>query len=60
MSKSRLPMYLGLGAAGAGGWYLYRAGGDPKKATQKFEGESSISLFFDHDKYWKRLADAWM
>ncbi|KAL1961267.1 hypothetical protein VTO42DRAFT_3213 [Malbranchea cinnamomea] len=41
MSKSRLPMWLGLGAVGAGGWYLYRAGGDPKKATQKFEDDAS-------------------
>lgn len=27
-------MYLGLAAAGAGGYYLYKAGGDPKAATQ--------------------------
>ncbi|ODH48568.1 hypothetical protein GX48_05331 [Paracoccidioides brasiliensis] len=39
MSKSRLPMYLGLAAVGAGGYYLYSAGGDPKRATRKFEGE---------------------
>lgn len=34
MSKSKAPMYLGLAAAGAGGYYLYKAGGDPKAATQ--------------------------
>lgn len=27
-------MYLGLAAAGAGGYYLYKAGGDPKDASQ--------------------------
>ncbi|EEH17341.2 hypothetical protein PABG_07502 [Paracoccidioides brasiliensis Pb03] len=41
MSKSRLPMYLGLAAAGAGGYYLYSAGGDPKRATRKFEDDAS-------------------
>ncbi|OAX84806.1 hypothetical protein ACJ72_00829 [Emergomyces africanus] len=41
MSKSRLPMYLGLAAAGAGGYYLYRAGGDPKRATRQFEDDAS-------------------
>ncbi|KAL2381517.1 hypothetical protein RJZ90_003871 [Blastomyces dermatitidis] len=41
MSKSRLPMYLGLAAAGAGGYYLYRAGGDPKRATRQLENDAS-------------------
>ncbi|EEH08960.1 conserved hypothetical protein [Histoplasma capsulatum var. duboisii H88] len=41
MSKSRMPVYLGLAAAGAGGYYLYRAGGDPKRATRKFEDDAS-------------------
>ncbi|EEH37498.1 hypothetical protein PAAG_07916 [Paracoccidioides lutzii Pb01] len=41
MSKSRLPMYLGLAAAAAGGYYLYSAGGDPKRATRKFEVEEN-------------------
>ncbi|KLJ08522.1 hypothetical protein EMPG_16065 [Blastomyces silverae] len=41
MSKSRMPMYLGLAAAGAGGYYLYRAGGDPKRATRQFENDAS-------------------
>lgn len=39
MSKSRLPLWLGLGVAGAGGYYLYSAGGDPKSATKHFEGK---------------------
>ncbi|KAL1995056.1 hypothetical protein VTN49DRAFT_1243 [Thermomyces lanuginosus] len=30
-------MYLGLAAAGAGGFYLYRAGGDPQKAKDKMQ-----------------------
>ncbi|KAJ5760417.1 hypothetical protein N7520_007573 [Penicillium odoratum] len=37
MSKSRLPLMLGLGAAGAGGYYLYRAGGDVKGAKQEMK-----------------------
>ncbi|KAK2751725.1 hypothetical protein FQN55_009166 [Onygenales sp. PD_40] len=41
MSKSRMPMYLGLAVAGAGGYYLYSAGGDPKRATRKFENDAS-------------------
>lgn len=45
MSKSKTPMYLGLAAAGAGGYYLYKAGGDPKTATKDMKGESSsVSL----------------
>ncbi|KAJ5645107.1 hypothetical protein N7507_011118 [Penicillium longicatenatum] len=37
MSKSRMPMYLGLTAAGAGGYYLYRSGGDVKGAKQEMK-----------------------
>ncbi|KAJ5174689.1 uncharacterized protein N7482_000566 [Penicillium canariense] len=37
MSKSRTPLYLGLAAAGAGGYYLYRAGGDVKGAKQEMK-----------------------
>lgn len=44
MSKSRLPMYLGLAAAGAGGFYLYRAGGDPQKAKDKMQSEFSPNV----------------
>ena len=37
MSKSRMPLVLGLGAAGGVGYYLYSAGGNPKAAENKFE-----------------------
>ncbi|PGH21570.1 hypothetical protein AJ80_03130 [Polytolypa hystricis UAMH7299] len=41
-AKSRMPMWLGIGAAAAGGgYYLYSAGGDPKKATRKLEDDAS-------------------
>ena len=39
MSKSRTGLYLGLAAAGAGGYYLYRAGGNPKIAKQEMKSE---------------------
>lgn len=38
MSKSRMPLYLGLTAAGAGGYYLYRAGGDVQGAKKEMKG----------------------
>ncbi|KAJ6020701.1 hypothetical protein N7540_006205 [Penicillium herquei] len=37
MSQSRIGVYLGLAAAGAGGYYLYRAGGDVKGAKQEMK-----------------------
>ncbi|KAJ5094402.1 hypothetical protein N7456_010263 [Penicillium angulare] len=37
MSQSRVGVYLGLAAAGAGGYYLYRAGGDVKGAKQAMQ-----------------------
>jgi hypothetical protein len=37
MSRSRLPLVLGLGAAGGVGYYLYSAGGNAKAAEAKFE-----------------------
>ena len=39
-SKSRIPLFLGLTVAGAGGYYLYAAGGDPKVAQKKVERKS--------------------
>ncbi|KAG6041990.1 hypothetical protein E4U41_007509 [Claviceps citrina] len=39
MSKSRVPLFLGLGAAGGIGYYLYSAGGSPKAAENKFESD---------------------
>lgn len=38
MSRSRLPLYLGLTAAGAGGYYLYKSGGDVDAATARAKG----------------------
>ncbi|TQV94894.1 hypothetical protein V2A60_010013 [Cordyceps javanica] len=39
MSKSRMPLILGLGAAGGVGYYLYSAGGNAKAAENKFESD---------------------
>ncbi|KAI9167755.1 calcofluor white hypersensitive protein [Paramyrothecium foliicola] len=39
MSRSRVPLVLGLGAAGGVGYYLYSAGGSPKAAEKKFESD---------------------
>ncbi|KAK3941243.1 hypothetical protein QBC46DRAFT_340742 [Diplogelasinospora grovesii] len=40
MSKSRMPLVLGLGAAGGIGYYLYSAGGSPKVAEKQFESDA--------------------
>jgi high-affinity Fe2+/Pb2+ permease len=45
MSKNRTGLYLGLAVAGAGGYYLYRAGGDVKGAKQ--EMKSMFHLFLE-------------
>ncbi|KAF9889169.1 hypothetical protein FE257_007658 [Aspergillus nanangensis] len=37
MSKNRTGLYAALAAAGAGGYYLYRAGGDPKGAKEEMK-----------------------
>ncbi|MCJ1227343.1 hypothetical protein MMC12_003998 [Toensbergia leucococca] len=39
--KSRIPILLGLSVAGAGGYYLYAAGGDPKVAQKKIEHDAA-------------------
>ncbi|KAF4122794.1 hypothetical protein GMORB2_7101 [Geosmithia morbida] len=39
MSKSRMPLVLGLGAAGGVGYYFYKAGGNAKAAENKFESD---------------------
>ncbi|MCJ1302061.1 hypothetical protein MMC08_004862 [Hypocenomyce scalaris] len=41
--KSRLPLILGLTAAGGVGYYLYAAGGDPKVAEKKFEHDAAAA-----------------
>lgn len=43
-TKSRVPLYLGLAAAGAGGYYLYGAGGDPKQAKDQAKGELEFKI----------------
>ncbi|KAH8699506.1 hypothetical protein BGZ61DRAFT_532026 [Ilyonectria robusta] len=40
MSKSRLPILLGVGAASGVGYYLFQAGGDPRAAENKFESDA--------------------
>ncbi|KAH7148533.1 hypothetical protein EDB81DRAFT_882953 [Dactylonectria macrodidyma] len=40
MSKSRLPLVLGVGAASGVGYYLYAAGGNPRAAENKFESDA--------------------
>ncbi|KAL6892485.1 hypothetical protein HDV57DRAFT_512816 [Trichoderma longibrachiatum] len=39
-SKSRMPLILGLGAAGGIGYYLYGAGGNARAAEKKFEADA--------------------
>ncbi|KAI5859721.1 hypothetical protein GGS23DRAFT_267309 [Durotheca rogersii] len=41
MSRSRLPLVLGLTAAGGIGYYLYSAGGDPKVAQKQAEADAN-------------------
>jgi hypothetical protein len=36
-AKSRTGLYIGLGAVGAGAYYLYRAGGNPKAAKEEMK-----------------------
>ncbi|KAI0144174.1 hypothetical protein F4776DRAFT_462811 [Hypoxylon sp. NC0597] len=40
MSRSRLPLVIGLTAAGGVGYYLYSAGGDTKVAQKKAEADA--------------------
>lgn len=42
-ARSRLPLYLGLGVAGAGGYYLYSAGGSPRVASKEFQREAYLT-----------------
>lgn len=43
MSRSRMPLVLGLGAAGGIGYYLYSAGGNAKAAEAKFESMDCLT-----------------
>jgi len=38
---NRATTWIGLGAAGAVGYYFYQAGGDPKLAEKKFEADAA-------------------
>ncbi|KAI9887191.1 MAG: hypothetical protein M1823_001018 [Watsoniomyces obsoletus] len=40
-NKNRLPLYIGLGAAGVVGYYLYSAGGSPKIAKTEAERDAA-------------------
>jgi hypothetical protein len=40
-AKSRTGLYIGLGAVGAGAYYLYRAGGNPKAAKEEMKCKAS-------------------
>ncbi len=44
MVGRRILTWGGLGAVGAGTYYLYSAGGDPKLAEKKFERTMSRNL----------------
>jgi len=51
--KSKLPLALGLTAAGGVGYYLYTAGGNPKVAEKQLE-----SMFFPaHPTELQRITD---
>lgn len=41
MSRSKVPTYLGVAAAGGLGYYLYTAGGSPSAAAKQAKGEFS-------------------
>lgn len=62
--KSRVPLIIGLAAAGGVGYYLYTAGGNPKVAEKQFESMSPPSSFLsflqradDDDAQEERYAD---
>ncbi|THW99335.1 hypothetical protein D6D13_10184 [Aureobasidium pullulans] len=40
-ARSRLPLIAGLGAATFGGYYMYRAGGNPKVAEKQVEHDAA-------------------
>lgn len=46
MSKSRMPLYLALAGAGAGGYYLYRAGGDVDTAKKAMKSACLVFPIF--------------
>lgn len=48
MSKSRMPLYLALAGAGAGGYYLYRAGGDVDGAKKAMKSAFRVLTISDY------------
>ncbi|KAI9789110.1 MAG: hypothetical protein M1816_006360 [Peltula sp. TS41687] len=40
-NRNRLPIYLGIGIAAVGGYYLYSAGGNPKVAEKELERDAA-------------------
>lgn len=46
MSKNRTGLYLGLAVAGAGGYYLYRAGGNVEGAKKEIKCASFLFYSF--------------
>ncbi|KAL3466665.1 hypothetical protein BJX64DRAFT_249630 [Aspergillus heterothallicus] len=40
-AKSRTGLYLGVGALGLGGYYLYRAGGSPRVAKEEIKYDAN-------------------
>lgn len=59
MSRSRVPLVLGLTAVGGAGYYLYGAGGSPKVAEKNFEGTLQdyriINVFYTLDPHLSTL-----
>ncbi|CAK42848.1 hypothetical protein AAWM_08062 [Aspergillus awamori] len=43
MSKNPTALYLGIAALGAGGYYMYRAGGDPKVAKEEMRHDAHLA-----------------
>ncbi|OGM43712.1 hypothetical protein ABOM_008830 [Aspergillus bombycis] len=41
--SNRTGLYAALAAAGVGGYYLYRAGGDPKVAKQEIKHDADVA-----------------
>ncbi|KAE8369470.1 hypothetical protein BDV27DRAFT_120682 [Aspergillus caelatus] len=41
--SNRTGLYAALAAAGVGGYYLYRAGGDPKAAKQEIKHDADVA-----------------
>ena len=49
MANNRTTLYLGLAAAGAGGYYLYRAGEKPQTVGEEVRGELVILQVDNHN-----------